>query len=73
MKGEKDMYISTIQIRKQNKKYKIALWICAAMAVANMVLTINLITNMREKQLRKEYDKGFNACIEENNLYERYE
>lgn len=52
--------------------------------IANIILIIMGITGtiimwsmfnqyMSEEAFNKGYEKGFDACIEENNLYDRYE
>lgn len=43
------------------------------LAVLAIVLAIEVINTQVEKAYSLGYEQGFDACIEENNLYERYE
>lgn len=54
-------------------KIKMAQIIAIVISTIAMVLSLIALNNTMYKDIHKKaYNEGFNACIEENNLYERY-
>lgn len=55
------------KLKKQNKALKATIAILSiALAVTAIALSYTIANN------KGQWDGGFNACIEENNLYNRY-
>lgn len=54
----------------QNKQIYVAQIISVIISIIALVISLVALNN---RMYKVAYKEGFNACIEENNLYERYE